>query len=76
MERRARANEPAVGASMAVTRQLLHELQELVAALDSRAPQVLRVGEAAIARDADALRARALERIEELEREAAAPRGR
>jgi hypothetical protein len=76
LERRARANESPVGAPMAVSRQLLHELQELVAALDSRAPQVLRAGEAAIARDADALRARALERIEELEREAAAPRGR
>jgi hypothetical protein len=42
-------------------------LQELVAALDRRVPQVLRVGEAAIAQDAALLKARALERIEELE---------
>jgi len=61
---------------MAMTRELVHELRELVAALDSRTPQVLRAGEAAIARDAEALRVRALERIEELEREAAAPQSR
>jgi hypothetical protein len=44
-------------------------LHELIAALDSRLPQVQRAGEAAIARDAAALKARALERIAELERE-------
>ena len=65
-----------MGAATEMTQELIHELRELVAALDSRAPQVLRAGEAAIAREAVALRARAVERIEQLEREAAAPRGR
>lgn len=46
------------------------ELLELVAALDWRVPQVQRAGESAIARDAAALKARALKRIEQLEREA------
>jgi len=47
----------------------VRELQELIAALDRRLPQVQRAGEASIARDAAALKARALKRIEELERE-------
>ncbi len=46
----------------------LRLLYELIAALDRRLPQVERAGEAAIARDAAALRARAVERIAELER--------
>ena len=50
----------------------LRELIELVAALDRRVPQVQRAGEASIARDAATLRARALHRIEELERDARA----
>jgi hypothetical protein len=50
----------------------VRELQELIAALDRRVPQVQRAGEASIAREAAALKARALRRIEELEREAAA----
>jgi hypothetical protein len=49
--------------------QLIRALRELVAALDRRVPRVDRAGEAAIASDAAALRARAMERIEELERE-------
>jgi hypothetical protein len=49
----------------------VRELLELIAALDRRVPQVQRAGEASIARDAAALKARALKRIEELEREAA-----
>jgi hypothetical protein len=49
----------------------VHELLELIAALDRRVPQVQRAGETAIARDAATLKARALKRIEELEREAA-----
>jgi hypothetical protein len=49
----------------------VHELQELIAALDRRVPQVQRAGETAIARDAAMLKARALKRIEELERETA-----
>jgi hypothetical protein len=44
----------------------VRELQELIAALDRRTPQVARTGETAIANDAAALRARALERIAEL----------
>jgi len=53
---------------------VVRELQELIAALDRRVPQVQRAGEASIAREAAALKARALKRIEELEREQ--PRGR
>jgi hypothetical protein len=47
----------------------VRELLELIAALDRRVPQVERAGEASIARDAAALKARAVKRIEELERE-------
>jgi len=53
---------------MAVKRtRAVRELLELIAALDRRMPQVERAGEAAIASDAAALKARALKRIEELE---------
>jgi hypothetical protein len=45
------------------TEELARELTELIAALDRRLPQVERAGEAAIARDAAALRARAAERL-------------
>jgi hypothetical protein len=48
---------------------IVRELQELIAAIDRRLPQVQRCGEASIAREAAALRARAVKRIEELERE-------
>ena len=55
---------------MAMTsRSAVRELRELVEALDRRAPQVQRAGEAEIAHDAATLKARALKRIEELERE-------
>ena len=47
----------------------VRELLELIAALDRRVPQMQRAGEASIARDAAALKARALKRIDELERE-------
>ena len=47
----------------------IRELQELIEALERRMPQVQRAGEASIAREAAALKARALKRIEELERE-------
>jgi hypothetical protein len=58
--------------SLALTpSRAVRELLELIAALDRRVPQMERAGEASIARDAAALKARALERIEELEREAA-----
>jgi hypothetical protein len=49
----------------------VQELQELIAALDRRVPQVQRAGETAIARDVAMLKARALKRIGELERETA-----
>jgi hypothetical protein len=45
---------------------LVKQLIELVAALDRRMPQVMRAGEAAIARDAAALRRRTVLRLEEL----------
>jgi hypothetical protein len=52
---------------MAVARtQLVRELRELIAALDRRVPHVERAGEAAIARDAAMLKAKALKRIAEL----------
>ena len=50
---------------------LVRELLELIAALDRRLPHVERAGEIAIARDAAALKAKALQRVAELEREAA-----
>ena len=52
---------------------VVRELMELIAALDRRVPQVQRVGEAAIARDAATLKARALRRIAELERDGPQP---
>jgi len=47
--------------------RLVRELLELVAALDRRMPQAQRAGEVSIARDAAALKARAMKRIEEIE---------
>ncbi|MGE5243019.1 MAG: hypothetical protein ACM3SQ_02190 [Betaproteobacteria bacterium] len=49
-------------------------LRELIAALDSRLPHVERAGEAAIARDAAALKAKAVERLAELEQASDADR--
>jgi len=46
--------------------QLARDLQELIAALDRRLPGVEQAGEVGIARDAAALRARAVERLQEL----------
>ena len=55
---------------MAVTpTRAVRELLELIAALERRVPRVERAGEADIARDAAELKARALRRIEELERD-------
>ena len=45
----------------------LRHLHELIAALDRRVPRVERAGEVAIARDAAALRKKALQRIAKLE---------
>jgi hypothetical protein len=47
---------------------VVHDLRELVAALDRRMPRIEREGERAIARDAQSLRRAALKRIGELER--------
>jgi len=53
---------------MAVTvAKLVRELRELIAALDRRVPHVERAGEASIAREAAALKDKALRRISELE---------
>jgi hypothetical protein len=55
------------------TLRLLRELEELIAALDRRVSHIELAGEAAIARDAAALREKATERIAEIEaRESAA----
>lgn len=52
---------------MAVTRpQLAHELHELIAALDRRVPPVGRAEEASIAKDAAALREKAVKRLSDL----------
>ena len=52
---------------MAVSRaELARDLQELIAALDRRLPGVEQAGEIAIARDAAALREKAVERLAEL----------
>ena len=48
---------------------LARELLELIEALDRRAPRVERAGEAGIARDAAALREKAIKRLRELEEE-------
>jgi hypothetical protein len=45
----------------------IRHLRELIAALDRRVPQIERVGEFQIARDAAALKQKALKRIAELE---------
>lgn len=45
------------------TREILGDLQQLIAALDRRVPQLERIGEADIARDAAELRKRALDLI-------------
>ena len=49
------------------TAERRRELQELIAALDRRVPHIERAGEAAIARDAAALRNQAMQRLAELE---------
>ena len=64
--------EPQTNADRA--RQIRH-LRELIAALDRRVPHVERSGEAAIARDAAALRDKALKRIAVLEEKSAELRG-
>jgi hypothetical protein len=59
---------------MAVTAtDLARELQELIAALDRRVPRVEQAGEAGIARDAAALREKAVKRLRELDEKTSAP---
>ena len=59
-------------AAVALTRtELIRELQELIEALDRRVPRMERSGETEIARDAAALKVRALKRLAELEKEPA-----
>jgi hypothetical protein len=54
-------------AMVAITdKELARELDELIAALDRRVPQLERANEASIARDAEALKAKALKRLAEL----------
>lgn len=55
-------------------RDLIRELQELIAALDRRVPRVEQAGEAAIAREAAALREKAVRRLRELEERTRRPR--
>ena len=52
------------------TAELLRDLHELIEALDRRVPQIERAGEAAIARDAAALRSQAMKRLSELDDQA------
>ena len=48
-------------------KQQIRHLRELIVALDRRQPRIERVGETAIARDAAALKAKALQRLAELQ---------
>jgi len=54
------------GASNTLKQQIRH-LRELIAALDRRVPMIERAGEAGIAREAAALKEKAVERLAELE---------
>jgi hypothetical protein len=54
--------------------ELARELHELIDALDRRVPRVAQAGEPSIARDAAALRAKAVKRLAELEDLDASPR--
>ena len=55
------------------TGELARELKDLIAALDRRLPRVEQAGEVAIAREAAALRARAVARLAELTDSGVAP---
>ena len=61
---------------MAVDRRLARALNELIEALDRRVPRLERVAESSIARDAAALRAKALKRLAEIKEEEPPRRGR
>jgi len=49
------------------SKEQIRHVRELIAALDRRLPRIERAGEADIARDAAALKKRALERLAELQ---------
>jgi len=67
LESFARPRRAARSCSVAVTdAQLASDLRELVEALDRRVSRVERAGEASIARDAAALRAKAMRRLADL----------
>jgi len=55
------------------TNELESVLEELITALDRRVPRVEQAGESGIARDAAALRARAVKRLTELVRDTVHP---
>jgi hypothetical protein len=76
LERRSTGGRTARAPCMAVSaRELARELEELIAALDRRVPRVEEAGEAAIARDAAVLRARAVERLAQLASGVSVPGG-
>jgi hypothetical protein len=52
---------------------LIRELRQLVEALDRRVPHIERAGEITIARESAELRARAVQRIAELEQDSLKP---
>ena len=56
-----------------ITNDLESVLEELIAALDRRVPRVEQAGEAGIARDAAALRAKAVKRLADLVRNTVHP---
>ena len=75
LERIAIAKAAAPAGDMELTRtSIVSELVELIAALDRRVPHLERANETSIARDAAALKARALKRIAELEHQPASVR--
>jgi hypothetical protein len=51
----------------AARKRAIRHLKQLIEALNRRVPQIERVGEAKIARDAEDLRARAITRLKALE---------
>jgi hypothetical protein len=72
LERFAAPRGPRRSHAMAVTDiELVRELEELIAALDRRVPRLERTDESAIARDAAALKAKAVARLAELTGETA-----
>ena len=74
LERLSTGGRHAQGPLVAVSAlDLTRELEELIAALDRRVPRVEQAGEAAIARDAAALRAKAVDRLAELARQSPRP---